>query len=403
MVITGKNPLAAPGGYAAYGHNLCAVLIELGHPVHVVALGERNSTTKTEIGELHLVRNDLASRIPFIADLQMTALPLYSRSFASHIATIAGGQPCLMWGMGPWALAGALFKKHRSPASTLIASYFTTFHHEMRGSFDAIQIRDYGVALKAQYAAVVGAIGPAFTRMERFLLTQADTIVTHYRSTEDILSSELDVPREKFHRMTYYTEVFDRSVPAPLPDRLPRPLIVTVCRQDPRKGINFLVHAMAILAKRNVPAHCMVVGGGSMLERNRRLAASLGVADRVLFPGFVGDVRALLESADVFAFPAVEEGSGSLSVLEAMSAGAPMVVAATDGLPEDIEHGVSGLLVPSRNPEALADALQELLRDPQLARRLGDNAREAYRRKFSFDAMQQDVDRLLRSLGEQPG
>ena len=135
-----------------------------------------------------------------------------------------------------------------------------------------------------------------------------------------------------------------------------------------------------------------------MLEKNRRLAARLGVADRMIFAGFVGDVRATLEAADVFAFPAVEEGSGSLSVLEAMSAGAPMVVTETDGLPEDVEHGHSGLLIPSKDPTALADALQKLLSDRALARRLGQGARDAYHRKFSMAGMQRDVETLLSTL-----
>jgi glycosyltransferase involved in cell wall biosynthesis len=387
----------APGGYAAYSHNLCAVLRALGRQVHIVALGNRDSTTDTELGQLHVVRNELASRIPFIGDVQMTALPLFSRSFAARIASIAGDQPCLMWGMGPWALAGALFKR-RSPASVLLASYFTTFLHEMRGSLAAIPVADYGWTLKAQYAGVVGVIGPAFRAMEGFLLRAADKVVTHYRSTEDILSAELGVPRDRFHRMTYYTEVFGRPVPSPLPENPPRPLIVTVCRQDPRKGINFLVHAMALLKERGVAAHCVVVGGGSMLERNRRLAARLNVADRVSFPGFVGDVRAILQAADIFAFPAVEEGSGSLSVLEAMSVGAPMVLSAIDGLPEDVTHGESGWLVPSRDPSALADGLQKLLSDKPLALRLGRGALDAYQRKFSMAAMQRDVEALLSSV-----
>ena len=100
----------------------------------------------------------------------------------------------------------------------------------------------------------------------------------------------------------------------------------------------------------------------------------------------------------MFVFPAVEEGSGSLSVLEAMSLAVPMVVTAADGLPEDIEHGQSGLLVPSKDPVALADALQKLLSDRALARRLGQGAREAYQRKFSIAAMQRDVEELLRVL-----
>ena len=132
-----------------------------------------------------------------------------------------------------------------------------------------------------------------------------------------------------------------------------------------------------------------------MLERNRRLAARLGVADRVTFTGFVGDVRSVLEAADVFVFPAVEEGSGSLSVLEAMSVGAPMVVTQADGLPEDVEHGQSGLLVPSKDPVALANALEHLISDRSLARRLGQGAQEAYHRKFSMAAMQRDVEALL--------
>jgi glycosyltransferase involved in cell wall biosynthesis len=397
VVVSGKDPLEAPGGYAAYGHNLCRVLCSLGHPVHIVALGSRDVSMATDVGQLHLVRNGLASRVSFIADVQMAALPLYSYSFAKRIGTIVGRQPCLIWGLGPWALAGAVFK-NRSPASTLIASYFTTFLHEMRGSLAAIRIGDYGLRLKLQYGAVVGVIGPVFRQMERFLMNRTDIVVTHYRSTEEMLSAELGVPRQKFHRMTYYTEVFDRPAPSPLLEHPPKPLVVTVCRQDPRKGINFLLHAMALLAARGVAAHCLVAGGGSMLQENQRLAARLRVADRVTFAGFVGDVRPMLEAADVFVFPAVEEGAGSLSVLEAMSVGAPMVVTNIDGLPEDVEHGQSALMVPSRDPAALADALQTVLSDRALAQRLGHGARAAYERKFSMAAMQRDVEALLGTL-----
>ena len=390
--------MAAPGGYAAYAHNLCAVLSNLGRSVHIVALGSRDTSTRTDVGELHLVRNELASRIPFIADVQMTALPFYSFSFARRMKAIVGEQPCLMWGLGPWGLAGALFKQRSSPASTLLVSYFTTFLHEMRGSLEAIRVRDYGLRLKLEYGAVVGVIGPAFRLMEQFLLKHADKVVTHYRSTEDILAAELALPREKFHRMTYYVETFERPVRSPPMDGLPRPLIVTVCRQDPRKGINFLLHALALLAARGIDVHCLIAGGGSLLEQNRRLADRLGVSHRVIFAGFVGDVRSILEAADVFAFPAVEEGSGSLSVLEAMCVGAPMVVTDADGLTEDVEHGQSGLVVSSKDATALADALQTLLTDRALARRLGQGARDAYQRKFSITAMRRDVETLLRAF-----
>ena len=381
VVVAGKNPVAAPGGYAAYSRNLCAVLCDLGRAVHVVALGDRDESLATDVGQLHLVRNELAARVPFIADVQMTALPLYSRSFARRIDAIVGEGPNVIWGVGPWALGGALRARDRreAPGSTFIASYFTTFMHEMRGSLSALRVRDYGLRRKLQYAGVVGVLGPVFREMERLVLTRADRIVTHYQSSEDLLSAEFGLPRDRFHRMTYYTEVFDRQAPAPLPAELPRPLVLAVSRQDPRKGINFLLRAMARLAARGVEAHCLLVGGGSMLRANQRLAARLGLDRRVTFAGFVGDVRPLLETADVFVCPAVEEGAGSLSVLEAMSVGAPTVATAIDGLPEDIEDGESGLLVPSRDPEALAGAMERLLRDRPLAERLGRGARAADR------------------------
>jgi glycosyltransferase involved in cell wall biosynthesis len=400
VVVSGKNPLEAPGGYAAYGRNLCAALCNLGRTVEIVALGARDASAATAIGRLHLVRNAAAARVPFIADVQMTALPLYSRSFARRIDEIAGDRPVVIWGVGPWALAGAWARTRRTPGTTFVASYFTTFLHEMRGSFSALRVRDYGLGPKLQYAGVVGLIGPVFHRMERFLLQRADVIVTHYKSSEDMLSAELGVPREKFHRMAYYTEVYDRPAPATAPhvERSGEPVVITVCRQDPRKGINFLLRAMARLAAQGVAARCVLVGSGSMLWRNRRLAERLGVADRVTFAGFVGDVRPLVEKADVFAFPAIEEGAGSLSVLEAMSLGVPIVATAIDGLPEDLEHGRSALLVPPGDAVALADGLETLLRDPALARRLGQGAREAYERRFSLALMQHDVQRLLGRL-----
>jgi len=75
-----------------------------------------------------------------------------------------------------------------------------------------------------------------------------------------------------------------------------------------------------------------------------------------------------------------------------------MVVADTDGLSEDVQHGHTALLVPRKNAAALADALQALIGDRALARRLGQNARDAYRQKFSIERMEADVDAFLQTL-----
>jgi len=87
--------------------------------------------------------------------------------------------------------------------------------------------------------------------------------------------------------------------------------------------------------------------------------------------------------------PSVQEGSGSISLLEAMSYGLPVVVSACDGLPEDVQDGVNGLLVPPADPERLADALEALARDAGLRSRLGRSAKDVYRTRFQPAAMRE--------------
>ena len=100
-------------------------------------------------------------------------------------------------------------------------------------------------------------------------------------------------------------------------------------------------------------------------------------------PGLVADVGPYLQAADVFVLPSLEEGSGSVSLLEALQAGAAIVASDCDGLSEDITHGESGLLVPPGDERALATALARVLGDPGLRSRLAKNARQLYLNRFS--------------------
>ena len=123
------------------------------------------------------------------------------------------------------------------------------------------------------------------------------------------------------------------------------------------------------------------------MEAHRKMTRRLGLDGSVEFPGFVPDLSRCLESANAFVLPSVQEGSGSISLLEAMSYGLPVVVSACDGLPEDVQNGVSGLLVAPADPERLADALEALARDAGLRSRLGRSAKEVYRTRFQPAAM----------------
>jgi glycosyltransferase involved in cell wall biosynthesis len=141
-----------------------------------------------------------------------------------------------------------------------------------------------------------------------------------------------------------------------------------------------------------------LLSDGRLLAPHRRLAAELGLDGQVAIPGHVEDVAAHLRAADVFVLPSFEEGSGSVSVLEALQAGVAIVASRCDGIDEDLVHGETALLVPPGDERALRDALAELLADPALRDRLGANARRLYRERFMADSFTEALDRVYTEL-----
>jgi glycosyltransferase involved in cell wall biosynthesis len=121
------------------------------------------------------------------------------------------------------------------------------------------------------------------------------------------------------------------------------------------------------------------------MEAHRNLARSLGLEESVAIPGFVPDSFSYLRHADLFVLPSLEEGSGSLSLIEALQAGTPVVASSVDGIPEDVTDGLDALLVPPNDAEALAGALRRLIVDGDLRERLRRRGRETFCRRFSAD------------------
>jgi glycosyltransferase involved in cell wall biosynthesis len=154
-------------------------------------------------------------------------------------------------------------------------------------------------------------------------------------------------------------------------------------RLHPNKGFDLLIKALATTRETRLA----IAGDGPLRIPLARLAADLGVADRVSFLGWREDVPDLLATADFLVCPSVHEPLGNV-VIEAWSAGLPVVATASDGPAGLIEDEVSGLLVPlpkqpGGGPGALADAITRLCRDPELRARLGRAGRRAYEAEFT--------------------
>lgn len=129
-----------------------------------------------------------------------------------------------------------------------------------------------------------------------------------------------------------------------------------------------------------------VVGDGPLLQALRDKAAAAGIADAVWLPGARNDVPDLLRSFDMFALSSIAEGTPG-AALEAMAAGLPVVGTRVGGIPEVIDNGVTGQLVPPSNAAAMAAALKHYVEAPELARRHGRAGRERVLRKYSMPAM----------------
>ncbi len=168
--------------------------------------------------------------------------------------------------------------------------------------------------------------------------------------------------------------------------------VVCVGRLVRRKGQDMLVKAMARLAPSFPRLRLVLVGGGPSRPRLERLAARLGVRERVLFAGVVREDELPLyyRAGDVFAMPARTrllgldvEGLG-LVYLEAAASGLPVVAGRSGGAPEAVEDGTTGLLVDGGNLDELTSALEFLLEDPATARKMGEAGRKLVETKFSW-------------------
>jgi len=154
-----------------------------------------------------------------------------------------------------------------------------------------------------------------------------------------------------------------------------KPRVVFVGRLAPQKGVSTLVEAAGLL--KDPSAQVLLVGDGPERPKLEREAKRIGVGDRVRFLGFFAHDRlpAVLAHADLLVLPSLYEELGTV-LLEAMQAALPIVASRTGGIPDVIEDGINGLLVPPGEPEALAHAINHLLADRDLARRLSEGARE---------------------------
>jgi glycosyltransferase involved in cell wall biosynthesis len=180
------------------------------------------------------------------------------------------------------------------------------------------------------------------------------------------------------------------------PGRAPRrdrPLLLAVGQLKPKKGFHHLLDACRILLERGSSFDCEIVGDGSLRAELAARIGELGLRSRVRLLGALPHEAVVKKyrEATVFALPCVTGPDGDRDgipnvILEAMAMGVPVVSTRHSGIPEAVEDGRTGLLVPPGDPQEIATAIERLLGDPVLRERLGSRGRERVRKVFDIDA-----------------
>jgi glycosyltransferase involved in cell wall biosynthesis len=176
------------------------------------------------------------------------------------------------------------------------------------------------------------------------------------------------------------------------------PLCGIVGRLSAEKDHRTLLLALDVLRKSGSLAHLVIVGGGPLEGELKSLVESLGLSESVHFLGFRSDVAQLLPLFDVFVLSSTEEGI-SLTLIEAMAAGLPIVATRVGGNPEVVVEGETGVLIEAGQPEALASALESLLGDPDRRTRMGLRGREVATQRFDIKRLIDEYQAIYTEIG----
>jgi glycosyltransferase involved in cell wall biosynthesis len=241
---------------------------------------------------------------------------------------------------------------------------------------------------------------------DRLLAPYTDIAIAVSQSTADFTIQARKVPADRT-RVVYLGSPLDEFGRERSPDEIaaarhalgiaPGTFAVgTVTRLMPAKGNRYLVDAVAPIVRAIPEAHVYIAGEGELRDELEAQAVACGVTDRLHFLGFQRDVAGVLSALDVVVFPSLAEGT-PLTAFEALAMGKPIVATDADGLRDILTDEVDALVVPRENPDAIAEAVARLERDPALRVTLGAGARRTGGR-YDINAFVHKMERLYELL-----
>jgi len=239
---------------------------------------------------------------------------------------------------------------------------------------------------------------PRHRRLERLLARATRRVVCCSEAVARHARADLGVPEDLTvvvrNGIDPAPEISREAARAHLPADLPAPIVGCVAALAPHKGQAVLLEAWGALPPSLRGGSLVFAGDGGERAALEAQAARLGTGGTVHFLGLRPDVRSFLPALDLLVAPSIGREGLGLAVLEAMDAGLTVVASRTGGLPEAIEDGATGLLVPERDPAALSAALAALLADAGRRSAMGTAGRRRVEREFRAAPMTRRIEAI---------
>jgi glycogen(starch) synthase len=367
-------PPRATGGVAAQVSGLSAALAAAGHDVVVLTVADRPAELEAlPPPNVRVVRTqvDLPWLPPSEAVTRIASANHAVTKFGVRLTgDLAGWEPDVVHGHD-WQLGWA--------AASLAARYAVPFVLTMHGTE---RVR-HGGQLPLGHPTDINSI-------EWWLAFEADKLIapTRFIVEQLITGFELDAAHVSHIPNGIDPLLWRRAGAGITPERGREPLVVSWGRVQYEKGFQVLSRAMHALRGRVPDVHAVIAGRGSYLPELQTQIDVEGVSDVISLPGFVPDaeLRQLAHRAGCVVIPSLYEPFGIVA-LEALAAGAPLVVARTGGLAELVIGTNAGVTFEPGNPDDLADAIEQVLTNDELATILVANARDLVERKYSWSAI----------------
>ena len=174
-------------------------------------------------------------------------------------------------------------------------------------------------------------------------------------------------------------------------------LIGAIGRMVWEKGFEYLIRCIPEIIKTFPKVKILLVGDGPRRERLEALGERLKIKNNIVFTGFRSNIREILSAIDILVVPSILEGFPMIT-LEAMAMAKPIIATNIDGITEQITDGENGILVPPKNPEAIAKAVIRILADKESSKAMGLEARKKVEQEFSVEKMVRETEKVYLSL-----